>query len=185
MAFSSIQLVSNALILLGDQPINSFDEPGAGAKAGSNLYESTYLAMLSSHRWKFATKKVKLSRLTATPLNEYKYQFQLPTDYVLITTTYPRTDYKLLEDKLYSDYQEIEIDYIYKVPEDRFPSFFVKAFEYYLATQLAIPVTEDFNKMELMYKMYGIESAKARYSDAQSAPQVPIQDMPYIQARQL
>lgn len=183
MSFSKVQLISNALILLGDEPINSLTDSGAGAKAGSNLYESSYFAILSSHRWKFATKKVKLARLTASPLNEYKYQFQLPTDYINIITTYPRSDYRLLEDKLYSDSKEIEIDYIYKVNEANFPAYFIKAFEYYLAMQLVIPVTEDYNKMDIMNKMYGIESRKARYSDSQSSPSVPILDDPYIRVR--
>lgn len=183
MGFSKIQLSSNALILLGDQPISSFDDTGAGARSASNLYESAYLSILSSHRWNFATKKTTLSRLTAKPLNEYLYQFQLPTDMVRLTSTYPVSNYKILEDKLYSDSQAVSIDYIYKVSEDKLPSYFIKAFEYYLAVQLAIPVTEDFNKMELMQRMYERESRNARYSDSQSAPAVPIQDDPYIRVR--
>ena len=49
MAFSKVQLASNALILLGDEPISSFTEAGAGAQTASNLYETAYLSILSSH----------------------------------------------------------------------------------------------------------------------------------------
>lgn len=183
MATSKISLVSNALILLGDSPISSFTDPGAGALAGANLYESSYLSMLASHRWNFATKKVKLSRLSAAPINEYKYQFQLPTDYVTIITTYPVSIYRILEDKLYSNSQVVEIDYIYRINEDKFPSYFIKPFEYYLARDLCIAVTEDLSKYDLMHRAYEIEARKARYADSQSAPQVPIQDDPYIRVR--
>jgi len=183
MAFSKIKLVSNALILLGDEPISSFDNPGAGATAGENLYESSYLAILSSKRWNFATKKKKLSRLTASPENEYKYQFQLPTDLIMLITTYPVSTYRILGDKLYSDYKDIEIDYIWKIKEDQFPAYFIKAFEYYLAKQLCISVTEDYKKLELMQKGYEMELRRASYADSQSQPSVPIQDDPYIRVR--
>ena len=77
---SAIQISSNALILLGHPPISSFEEPGAGAQGASNLYEQSYLNMLTVHRWRFATKKAQLSRLTEAPMNGYSYQFQLPSD---------------------------------------------------------------------------------------------------------
>lgn len=183
MATSKINLISNALILLGDAPITSLNDPGAGAKAGANLYESTYFSMLSSHRWNFAIKKSLLSQLSEAPLNEYKYQYQLPTDFITIITTYPVSTYRIIGDKLYSDSNRVEIDYIYKITEDKFPPYFIKAFEYYLARDLCIAVTEDMNKYELMQRAYEIESRKARYADSQSAPQVPIQDDPYIRVR--
>lgn len=183
MAFSKIQLISNALILLGDEPISSLSDSGAGAKAGANLYESSYLSMLSSHRWNFATKKTTLSRLAEAPKNEYKYQYQLPTDIVNLITTYPVSTYRIIGDKLYSDSSSIDIDYVYKVTEDKFPAYFIKPFEYYLAVQLCIPVTEDYNKLEIMNRMFERESRLARYSDSQQQPSVPIQDDPYIRVR--
>jgi hypothetical protein len=183
MSFSKVQLSSNALILLGDSPISSFTEEGAGAVTASNLYESSYLSILSSHRWNFATKKATLAKLTALPKNEYKYQFQMPTDMVLLITTYPTSRYRILGDKLYSDSSTVEIDYIYRITEDKFPAYFIKAFEFYLASQFAIPITEDLNKADIMQRFYERESRKARYADSQSQPAVPIQDDPYIRVR--
>ena len=101
----------------------------------------------------------------------------------MLITTYPVSTYRILGDKLYSDSGTIEIDYIWKITEDQFPAYFVKAFEYYLAKQFAIPITEDFNKLEIMQRQYEIESRRARYADSQSAPAVPIVDDPYIRVR--
>lgn len=178
--FSDIQMASNALILLGDEPISSFNDPGAGAKAAKNLYESAYLSILKSHRWNFAIQKAKLGRLTEAPRNEYQYQFQLPPDLVLLITTYPVSTYRILGDKLYSNSLEVEIDYVFRVDESQLPAYFIKAFEYYLAQQLCIPVTEDLNKHDLMRQMYERESRSARYADAQSQPSIGIVDTPYI-----
>jgi len=183
MAFSKVQLSSNALILLGDQPIASFTEEGAGSQTAANLYETSYLSMLSSHRWNFATKKSTLAKLAASPTNEYKYQYQMPTDIVMLITTYPVSTYRILGDKLYSDAETVAIDYIWKISEDQFPAYFVKAFEFYLASQFAIPITEDLNKADVMQRFYEQESRRARYADSQSQPAVPIQDDPYIRVR--
>lgn len=183
MSFSKIQIASNALILLGDSPISSFTDTGAGAKAAANLYESTLMSILASHRWKFAIKKVQLSRLTEAPLNEFKYQYQLPTDYVTIITTQPVSTYRIIGDKLYSDSSSISIDYTYRLTEDKLPNYFIKAFEYYLARELCIAVTEDLNKYQLIDSIYEKEARKARYIDSQAGTSIPIQDAPYIIAR--
>lgn len=183
MAFSKEQIASNALVLLGDEPISSFTQSGAGAQTAAALYESSYLSMLSSHRWNFATKKAVLARLSEAPTNEYAFKYQLPTDIVMLITTMPSSDYRVLGDKLYSNFPTAQIDYIWKVTEDQFPAYFVASFEFYLAAKFAIPVTEDINKAEVMKRFYEIESRRARYADSQSAPIVPILDDPYIRVR--
>ena len=183
MTFSKVQLASNALILLGHSPISSFDESTAGARIAANLYDSSFLSILCSHRWKFATKKALLARLTEAPQNEFQFQYQLPVDMIMLITTYPVSTYRVLGDKLYSDSDKVEIDYISQISETLLPPYFIKCFEYYLAMQFAIPLTDDLNKVDVMSRMYEKESRVARYADSQSAPQVPIQDDPYIRVR--
>lgn len=183
MTFSKIQLCSNALILLGHTPISSLTEPTAGAKVASNLYDSSLLSILCSHRWKFATKKALLARLADAPQNQYQFQYQLPSDMVMLITTYPSSTYSVYGDKLYSDSDKVEIDYIYLVSETAFPAYFIKCFEYYLAMQFAVPIMDDLNKIDVMSRLYEKESRIARYADSQSTPQTPIQDDPYIRVR--
>ena len=60
---SSIDIASNALLLIGDNPISSFDDPGAGAKVAANLYPETKKRMLSEHPWSFALKQQRLNTL--------------------------------------------------------------------------------------------------------------------------
>ena len=59
---SNIDIASNALILIGDNPINSFDEPGAGAQAAAALYPETKKRLLSEHPWGFALKQQRLNK---------------------------------------------------------------------------------------------------------------------------
>jgi len=167
---SKIQLISNALILLGDAPISALTDSGAGAIAGANLYDSSYINMLSMHRWRFATKKAKLARLSETPQSEYKYQYQMPSDLVMLQNTTAERDFDIYEDKIYTNYKELEIEYTYKVKEDFLPAYFIKTFEFFLAAQFAIPVTGNTTRANEYLGMYNSQLRKAKALDSTSRP---------------
>ena len=180
---SAIQLSSNALILLGHPPISSFDEPGAGAQAASNLYEQSYLNLLTIHRWRFATKKAQLARLTAAPLNGFTYQFQLPSDLLYLIRKESGGDYEIYGDRLYSNSGTESIDYIYRVNEDNLPPYFIKAFEFFMASQLAIPVVGNSTRAAEYNGMYEMQLKRAKFADSTQRPQDTFTDSPYTQAR--
>lgn len=184
---SSIDIASNALLLIGDNTISSFgdDEPGAGATAASNLYESTKQRLLSEHPWSFATKLQRLSRLSQAPdiLTGYRYAFQMPTDLIRIWKTVPSSFYEVIGDLIYSNENVILATYIYNVNELKMPPHFVKALEYSLAAEFAISVTEDVNKASLYESKSRVSIAKAMYIDSQGRPQQGIVSRPLIDAR--
>ena len=72
---SDIDMSSNALLLIGDNAISSFTEPGFGAKVASNLYPDTYAAILASHPWSFALKEQELNKLAQEPDDLTNFQF--------------------------------------------------------------------------------------------------------------
>lgn len=86
---SKIDLISKALVLCGETPLNTLSDDRYGATVGSNLFEILYENELQSNRWRFATKKKALSRLVATPLNQWAYKYQLPSDMLLPIGMYP------------------------------------------------------------------------------------------------
>ena len=180
-----VEICSNALILLGHTPISSLDEPGAGALLAKNLYDTTYEAFLSSNNWNFAKKYAGLNRLSDEPLHpNYKYQYQIPVDFVRINTTIPISDYEIFEDKIYSNSEELGIKYFYKVREEMFPPFAIRCMEYYMASILAIPLTVDTAKANVYGQMFQQQLINSMSIDAQSAPQegwasTPIADVRY------
>jgi hypothetical protein len=180
---TDISMCSNALLLIGHSTISSFTDPGAGPEVASNLYETTYENMLTMHRWRFATGKASLSRLTATPLNEWDYAFTLPANYLMMIRVYPDSDYELYENKLYSNQQEVDIDYVFKPDESRLPAYFVKLMEFHLASQFAIPVTDNTAKAEAYRVMYENQLRRAKFIDSQSRPSDAIVDSPFLEAR--
>ncbi len=182
---SSIDIASNALLLIGDNPISAFDEPGAGAAAASNLYPETKKRMLSEHPWSFALKQQRLNRLSQTPdvLTNFNYAFQLPTDLIRIWNIQDHNNYMLVGNLLYSNQTQLLCTYIYDVDEVNLPPHFVKALEYSLASDFAISVTED-NQMAGLYEQKSINAVnKAMAIDSQGRPQVAIVDSPLIDSR--
>lgn len=180
---TNISLCSNALVLLGDRPIASFTDEGAGAESASNLYESCYNYLLSLHRWRFATKKANLSRSTTRPTNQWAYQFQLPSDFIMLVTTYPVSEFEIYGDKIYTNQDACAIDYIYRISESQLPHYFAKVCEYYLATAFAIPVTGNSTRLQEMQNLYLMHLKQAKNIDSTSRPNQGIIDSPFTDTR--
>ncbi len=179
-----VEICSTALMLLGHKPISSLDEPGAGSLLAKNLYDTTYLSFLSSNNWNFAQKFINLNRLSQEPEHpDYKYQFQLPHDYVRINTTRPVSDYKIFEDKLYANSQELGLDYFYSVREEMLPPYAVRCMEYLMSSVLAIPLTVDTNKAELYTNLFQRQLIASMSIDAQGTPSESWADSPITDVR--
>ncbi len=67
---SKIGLISNALILIGDSPINSLTGNSRQQQVGSNLYDNIVDNEITKHRWGFARKKAQLSLTTDAPIDD-------------------------------------------------------------------------------------------------------------------
>ena len=61
MSNSAVSICSNALLLIGDAPIDSFDIPNDRTRLVSNLYASKRDKVLRLHPWNCATKRIILS----------------------------------------------------------------------------------------------------------------------------
>ena len=164
----AIHIASNALILIGHNPISDFNEDGAGARVAKNFYEPTVRALLQSYPWKFAKKKARLNRLVAKPLNSWEYQFEIPTDHIKTLTVNDHVDYEIFQDKIYCNDKDIDLDYIYRVDETYFTPMFREYVELYLAAKWAVPVTENAATMTNFMTMADNMRTKAKYDDAQS-----------------
>ena len=180
---SDIDMASNALQMIGATSISSFDDPGAGAAVAKALFEPLLTAMLTRDYWRFAIKKQKLNLLSQTPLNEFKYAYQLPTDNLKVERVYQVTNYKIFRDLLYTDILDIDIDYVYRMDSSLIPSYFELAFTYKLASEFALSVTDSVTKNQLYEQKFRTAMAEAYSADAQQYPQTPIQDSPFTDVR--
>ena len=182
---SKINLINNALRLIGDNEIESLVDPGFGAQLANAVYEDTYNALLAEHPWSFAFKEQYLSQLSQAPDTEtgYNYAYQLPVDMIRIWQIFDHSDYVIVGDKLYSNQTKILMRYIFSVAESQLPPHFAKAMEYKLAAEFAVPVTDNDNYASLYETKYLQQVAKAMAIDSQNRPQVAIVDAPFVDAR--
>ena len=182
---TDISMSSNALLLLGDDPISAFTEDSAGAQVAANLYPETYRSVLSSHPWPFALKEVYLNRLSQTPDPEtfYKYAFQLPADLIRIWKIMGHSNYDIVGSLLFSNQTKHLCRYIYQVEESDLPPHVVKAIEYKLAAEFAIPITEDEQKAQFYERKYLMQVAMAQNIESQGHPQQSIVDSPFTDVR--
>ena len=130
-------------------------------------------------------KEQYLSRLSQSPDPEtlYQYAFQIPVDTIRIWKVMSYSRYTIVGGYLYSNERSLLCRYIYNVSEAYLPPHLVKAIEYKLAAELAVPVTEDMAKAQFYEQKYMLQVAQAQTIDSQNAPMQSIIDRPLIDVR--
>jgi hypothetical protein len=203
MPYSDIDICSNALVLLGMEPITSLTEGTPSADVCGVRYPLLRDSIFSEYPWNFALKKALLSREVDTPVSGYAYQYLLPSDgkadgVIAAFETddegaHPISNYIIQGGRLLTDYKTVYADYIAEVDETYWPSYFVNFVAHALAADIALTLTRDngiLDRMEL--KAYGLPSdggmggllANARRKDAyHSPPNNKFSRFPLIEAR--
>jgi hypothetical protein len=182
---SKIQLISNALILIGDLPVTSLDGNERPKVVARNLYDNIVQNELTKYRWGFARRKAQLNLTTEVPVGtEWQSIYQLPADLLVLVKINPGINYQILGDKVYCNSQgALFCDYIANIPEHEWPVYFCKMIEYALGMDFAPSVRDSAISMELLSNQYVNASRMARLTDSQQHPQTPIQDRPFINVR--
>lgn len=180
---TKIQMISDALILCGEKPLNSLSDNRYGATVGSNLFELLYESEIQSNRWRFACTKKQLGRLTSSPLNEWQYAFQLPPEMLLPLGAYPRVNYEIYGDHVYTNETAFALEFMFKPDVNKVPAYFNLLMVYQLAANMIKPITESDNAAQLMAKAYTRQRGVAMFADAQGRPNKAIVDSPFTDVR--
>jgi hypothetical protein len=75
-ADTPLDICSRALILIGADPISSFDDGTTEATVAVNMYEDVAQSALVNTRWRFATNQKVLNQLSDEPTGRYDYSFR-------------------------------------------------------------------------------------------------------------
>jgi hypothetical protein len=172
-ADSPVDVSSRALILIGAEPITSFDDGNNEALVASNMYEDVARASLVNTRWRFATNQAVLNKLSDAPTGRYDSAYQIPSDSLMVHSV-TVNDYPILYqsygNKIFCDADssdELILDYTFRVDEEFWPSYFVLAVEYALASVFAVALARDATLSQLMEEKGLMAMAKARGLDSQ------------------
>lgn len=188
MALSSIALCARALLKIGASSITSFDDGTTESEIAGNLYGSVRDGLLSSHPWNFASAQVKLPRLVAEPVADYAYAYQLPQDFLRALSAGPTgrgrgLDYRIAENRLHSDSNELVLSYVFRPDESVFPPFFDQALIARLAAEFCIPLTESTSRAETLFKLADHAFRDAKNIDSQQSTPGRIEDFTLISVR--
>jgi hypothetical protein len=117
MPQTAVSICSNALLLLGDNPISSFDDSSDRARMASNLFEPARDYVLRRHPWNCAIKRVTLSPDATAPAFDWGYQFTLPADFLKVLSIGERDaegEFRIEGRKLLCDDNPLLLRYVFK-----------------------------------------------------------------------
>jgi hypothetical protein len=152
---TGVSICSDALILLGAKPISSFNDGTDEASSCDRLYPDVRDSTLMMYPWSFSYKKTQIARLITTPVNEWKYEYQLPGDRLgnpravfrsEKVNERPVKEWEIKGDKLMTNEEAVFIDYPFQTQEFAMPQYFVQLMKYMMAWHLAYPITEQQEK---------------------------------------
>mgnify|MGYP005999414453 CR=1 FL=1 len=172
-ASSPIDVCSRALILIGADPITSFDDNSNESLIAVNMYEDIARSALVNSRWRFSTNQVVLNRLSEAPTGRYDAAYQLPSGWLMthaVTVNDTPIEYQTYGSKLFCDESSTStliLDYTYRADEQDWPSYFTIALQYELASAFAVGLARDQGLAQLMSSQAQISMIRARSLDSQ------------------
>lgn len=141
MAYTRLEIINLVLNVLGKKSVNDISQAGEFADSIDRVFDLLLPAILDKDDWRFATKVQQLDVLIDTPLPpQWKFILQLPTDYISAVCTYPAVEFDIYEDKLYSNNDDLKLEYRFLVPLIRLPNWFTRYFVYEMAEELSLAV---------------------------------------------
>lgn len=172
---SDLDICNSAIVLAGgdENSILSFQDSTREARICAQLYPATRDSLLSEYPWKFTLGQAQLNLLTETPLFDFEYAYQLPTDpkfMRMIKTEFNALNYRIYEDKLYANVKPLKILYQYNPGEGQYPGYFVRALELRLAELLALAMSQDETFSQVLERKAMIALQKAKATDSHDTP---------------
>ncbi len=190
MAASVVEILSSALVELGEDRITSADQDTERARIVSEVYPTERDALLEEHPWKFATARAELALLADAPAFGFANAFALPSDCLHVMETWPETHCRVEGGRLLADAPAMAVRYVRRVTNPTLmPPTFRAALSARIAAKVAKKITGSSAEKERMLQLYADRLKTAKSRDAQGGGQPEPQDLGlfgpnrFIQAR--
>lgn len=183
MPLSPVALCNRALLKIGAQPIQDFDDDRIESDIALSFYEPIRDAMLSAYPWRFAVAQVTLSPTIDIPLADYSHVFELPEDCLRVLSL-GGLNYRRIGNTLHCSSETVVLDYIFRPEDSIAPAYFELALIARLASEFCLPLTENTSRAEMLYRMANIEFENAKRIDAQQDTPRALDDFSLLNARQ-
>jgi len=191
MALTKVQVISNALTIMGKKPITSLANADGLTTAMEQAFDYKYLTALESGFWRFATTIVQLSLDVNVPIGGYYlYSYTLPANFQKLVHLWPNFyNWDIYENsKLYTNYnstngQPLYLEYVFNVDYSLVPNYFWDFFIYELALYAALSNAQSVQYHQVLLPLRDKAFGVAQAMDCQNRPQFPLQSAPMITRR--
>ena len=166
-----VQVANKAIILVGGIPILSFDDDTTEAIAVKASFDMVRDRVLEARQWTFADKRIKLTPDAVAPEFDYSHRFLIPSDVIRVLKVDDlRGMGELMWERegeyILTDASEIQVKYIKRVNDvNKWTPSAIDCFSFSLASELAMPLTEDVQKVQLYAGMYSNKLIDAGATD--------------------
>ena len=173
MATSAAEIASNALGILGGEPITALTDNSQRGRLCNRLYQPTMDEVLRAHPWNCAKVRRELARNQTAPIWDFSYAYTLPTDpwcLRILETDLDEDGYEWQVEgrTLVSDQSSVKILYIGRISDPtRFDSLCEAAITHRLAAKMAYAITENASKVGDLWNLYAAILKEARSVDGQ------------------
>ncbi len=189
MSVTPVSICSNALLLLGDNPIAGFDEDTDKARLASNLWPSARDQVLRRHPWNCAIKRVVLSPDTVAPAFDFTQAFTLPSDWLRTLSVGEigeRPRYKIEGRKILMDERVCKLRYVFRNENPAtWDSMLVWAMTQVMRSLFAYPITQSGSLEELIDRVLVQLLREARTVDGQEDEPDAFDESPLLAARHI
>jgi len=188
MPTSAVSICSNALLLLGDESIDSFDVDNARTRLCVNLFPMKRDRVLRSHPWNCAIKRVVLSPDTTEPAFGWAYKFPLPGDCLRVLSVGDEEngydEYEIEGGYILMDSTICRLRYIFRNEEPAtWDALLVDAMTQVMVAALTYPITKSTTKQASEEQIVKDVLKAARTVDGQENPPETMGDFPTLAHR--
>jgi len=196
MASTDIEICSNALIQLGDDPINSFND-GSGTqgnnrgRACANLYPTVRDKLLRSFPWNCAKKQSAPSKDSTAPQFDFTNQFLLPADWLRCIAINdrkawsPAPFFKIQGRKILTDEATVKLTYIYKNTDvSSYDAELINCLELAMCARLAMAVTGKIGVRQEYENLFREAVIQAQNTDSMEESADYFEDNLVLEARE-
>ena len=149
---SIVDIVNNALNILGASTISSITEDTKNARICNQRFENVRNRVFRSHPWNCLIKRVQLAQNSTAPVIEYTYAYALPSDFLRVlkihngTTDSVASDmpYKVEGKNIITDEATVYLVYVSKDTDpNNYDSYLYEVLAYQLAADMAYGITNN------------------------------------------
>lgn len=187
MSATDVSICSNALLMLGAQPINDLTEDSDRARLASNLYPTVRDALIRGFPWNCCIARVVLSPDATAPAFDWTYQFQLPGDFVkalAVGELGAEREFRIEGRKLLSDDNPCYLRYVFRNENTAtWDDGLVNVLTLQMAAAMAYGITQSATLQDTLAKQAEVALRRAKAVDGQDDTPETLGDFHLLRSR--